>query len=95
MSVEFKPFDRSNPPASGVYWFALNRPEWDYDVDDYGKTIGQLTGKTEQLVVMANLEVFMLDCEFSPTDKYNFGEISDEDQVTHYAEVCVPEHPNK
>ena len=95
MNIEFKLFDRLNPPASGVYWFALERPEYDCDVDDYGNTIGQYTGKIERVVVMANLETYMEDCEFTPVDKYNFGEIGDEDRVTHYAEVIAPEFPEQ
>ena len=51
-------FDYDNPPDDGVYWLEVEYPEWDVDVDDYGKTVGKPTGETIKAVFLGRVDMF-------------------------------------
>ena len=51
-------FNYDNPPEDGVYWLEVEYPEWDVDVDDYGKTVGKPTGETIKAVFLGRVDMF-------------------------------------
>lgn len=90
----WKRFDYENPPPDGIYWVVVNEPEYDVDVDGYGRTIGRPTDETKTEVCMVSVYTDDVgQVVFEPIERYAFGEISDEAWVSHYAEVTPPAPP--
>ncbi len=44
-ALDWKKFDYSNPPESGVYWVLMCEPDYDIDVNDEGRLVGQVVGE--------------------------------------------------
>ena len=82
-------------PVEGVYWVCGEHPEYDFDVDDYGKTVGRMTGESIPFVSLVQIsfdpapdgvfEVFALGQET--------GEFHEEYGITHYLPVDPPKPP--
>jgi hypothetical protein len=86
----WKPFNYENY-ETGLFWLLVETPEVDIDADDDGRTVGEYTGGVNQSAVLATVEQDHAGLPyFDAVDPSNFGRISDEDVVTHYAEVKAP-----
>lgn len=82
-------------PVEGVYWVCGTYPEYDCDVDDYGKTVGKMTGKSIPFVSLVQIS-------FDPAPDGFFevralgqetGEFHDDYGITHYLPMDPPKPP--
>lgn len=93
MNTEWEPFDYSNF-ETGLFWLLVELPDVDIDADDDGSTVGRDTGEVSRFTVLARVEE---DHDgqpyFDAVDPANFGRVSDDSVVTHFANVAAPAIP--
>ena len=102
VEVEWRKFEYNGQLDEGIYWFVLESPDFDTDVDDYGNPIGIPTGKTHRRVVMCEL---VWDGEEDNNGSINYfpnlttvdwsedKPMHDEEVITRYAIVEKPACP--
>jgi hypothetical protein len=92
----WKEFDWKKP-LRGIYWVCGTYPEYDIDVDDYGKTIGSPNGENINYVSLVNID-------FDPSENYlcvesinefETGRYDDEYGISYYMEFEIPKHANE
>lgn len=94
---EWVKFDYEDPPEDGVYWLEVEYPEYDVDVDDYGKTVGQPTGKTGKTVFLGSLDMFDDNPDGEPDTYAVIEDVTGEQRpdvdwvITRYAKPSQPE----
>ena len=82
-----------NDPIHGVYWVCGTYPEYDIDVDDYGRTVGFPTGGVCTFVSLVEIDFDPgKDGEFEarPVNEYATGAFEDEYGITHYMPFLRP-----
>lgn len=86
----WQPFDYDNV-ESGMYWVRGCRPEYDIDVDDYGRTIGIPTGNSTPFTSLVHIETYE-DGEISvePVDRWATGDFAEDDVISEYMELVIP-----
>ncbi|MFQ2235010.1 hypothetical protein ACK32R_04765 [Aeromonas dhakensis] len=93
MATEWEPFNYSDFEG-GLCWLLVESQDVDIDADDDGRAVGRYTGDVLRSVVLARVEQ---DHDgqpyFDAVDAENFGRISEDDVVTHFAHVVAPAIP--
>ena len=91
--MDWEPFDYSDF-ESGLFWLLVESPDVYIDADDDGRTVGRYTGDVVRSSVLAMVEEGDEGMPyFYAVDSANFGRISDDDVVTHFADVVAPTIP--
>ncbi len=91
---EWLQFDYNTPPE-GVCWLNVERPETWCDADYDGRSIGGYTGKTERVVVLA--EVYCGEngiTTFESVLGEEFGAVRDDDVVLSFMRLTPPKATN-
>lgn len=75
-----------------MYWLRAVSPDMDVDMDDDGSLVGAHTG-LEDIAYHLSWVTKGDDAlpEFDAVDSANFGSVSDDGMVTHFAPVVAPE----
>lgn len=96
MNIKFEAFDYKNLPDSGMYWIAGNRPVFDINADDEGRTVGQPTNELENFTALVWLDVYDNDGGFhiDPVDAGNLGRYDETSTIEYIAQVKQAAHPH-
>lgn len=102
--MKWKKFEFDGRLDEGLYWFALESPEYTVDVDDYGNAIGAPTGNTKTRVILGELswnDTGRGDGNPEPVPHISAVDwsedrpVDDEEVATHYAVIEKPERPQQ
>lgn len=74
---------------SGTYWVRGTRPVYDVDVNDYGDTVGQATGESEEFVALVEIEFDGDNLEVYEVSR-STGAFDDDCGISHYMEFSIP-----
>lgn len=81
-------------PLHGVYWVCGTYPEYDIDVDDYGRTIGVPTGNSCEFSALVEIDFEPGPdgrYEVEPVNRYVTGDFDiAEYGITHYSQFEIP-----
>lgn len=99
--VEWQEFDYFNLIDEGVYWFVLQSPEYDSDVDNDGKPVGVPNGAIKTRVVMCHLTWVEVGNYNNPryfpelliVNQSEDRHVDDEEVITYWAEIKKPKFP--
>lgn len=85
-------------PLEGVYWVRGTYPEYDIDVDAYGRTVGVETGACVEYVSLVALSydpsphgIF----EAAPVARWETGDFDHDYGITHYLPLEKPAFAEK
>jgi hypothetical protein len=89
----WKEFD-CKTPLQGVYWVCGTYPDYDVDVDDYGKIIGDPSRENINYVALVNIDFDpnknYLNVE--PINEFETGRCDDDYGISYYMEFKIPKH---
>ena len=93
LKAPWKPFN-PNDFEEGLFWFLVESPVYDVDVDDGGSAIGSPTGELKRRAILAWLfgETELHLPEFDVVDRENTPTIDHEDKVIAFAEAIAPSY---
>lgn len=92
-SGEWQAFDHQDYEC-GLFWLLVESPDVDIDAGDDGQTVGRHSGEVVRSAVLAMVEEGGDGLPyFDAVDSINFGQVADDDVVTHFAEVKAPAIP--